>query len=191
MRYHKAHVHCVIVGFSAAPSKKKKIIYSDNRPQTVSNINAYLLDAENVFVESRNTPICKVPRIGIGNKPIDGGNYLFTEAEKDDFIRAEPESAAYFRPWYGSEEFISRKPRFCLWLGDCSPEILIHLPECMKRVDAVREFRLKSKSEGTVKLADTPTRFHVENMPNSNFIVIPKVSFEDCGKVARSKRKIC
>lgn len=174
----KAHVHCVIVGFSTTPNKKSKIIYSDGRPQIVNNINAYLLDFDNVFVESRSKPLCNIPSIGIGNKPIDDGNYLFTEEEKNEFIKKEPKSAKWFMPWYGSQEFINRHPRYCLWLGDCSTSELMAMPECIKRVEAVRQFRLSSQSEGTVKLANKPTRFHAENMPKSTYIIIPEVSSE-------------
>lgn len=174
----KAHVHCVIVGFSTAPNIASKVIYTAERPQIVQNINGYLLDAANIFVESRNKPICNVPEIGIGNKPIDGGNYLFTKEEMEVFLKAEPAAEKWFKPWYGSQEFINRKPRYCLWLGDCPPNELRKMPECMKRVEAVRQLRLASKSTGTVKLADTPTRFHVENMPEGTYIVVPEVSSE-------------
>ncbi|MBR0156642.1 MAG: class I SAM-dependent DNA methyltransferase [Clostridia bacterium] len=174
----KAHVHCVIVGFSVAPYSKDKIIFTDGRPQIVSNINAYLIEADNIFVMSRSKPLCEVPEIGIGNKPIDGGYYLFTEDEMTEFIKTEPASKAFFKPWYGSVEFINRKPRYCLWLGDCSPSELMKMPECLKRIQAVREYRLASPSAGTVKLADKPTRFHVENMPRGTYIVIPEVSSE-------------
>ena len=122
--------------------------------------------------------MCNVPEIGIGNKPIDGGNYLFKPEEKDEFIKKEPKSASYFRPWYGSDEFINNSPRFCLWLGDCSPAELRNMPECLKRVENVRKFRLASKSEGTRKIADKPTRFHVENMPVGSYIIIPETSSE-------------
>lgn len=174
----KAHVHCVIIGFSTAPNSAEKVLYSGDRAQIVKNINGYLLDADNVFVESRNKPLCNVPEIGIGNKPIDGGNYLFTKEEMEQFIKKEPQSQQYFKPWYGSQEFINRCPRYCLWLGDCSPSELRKMPECMKRVEAVREMRLSSKSAGTIKLADKPTRFHVENMPKGTYVVIPEVSSE-------------
>lgn len=174
----KAHVHCVIIGFSIAPNKNKKFLYTGDRAQIVQNINGYLLDADNVFVESRSKPICDVPEIGIGNKPIDGGNYLFTKEEMEQFINDEPQSQQYFKPWYGSQEFINRCPRYCLWLGDCSPNELRKMPACMRRVEAVREMRLSSKSAGTVKLADKPTRFHVENMPTGTYVVIPEVSSE-------------
>ena len=175
----KAHVHCVIVGFSIAPYTKEKIIYTAGRPQIVSNINGYLIDADNIFVESRNKPLCTVPEIGIGNKPIDGGFYLFEKEEMHTFLSKEPAAAPYFHPWYGSREFINQSPRYCLWLGDCPPMEIKKMPECLKRVQAVRQYRLESPSAGTVKLADKPTRFHVENMPKGTYVVIPKVSSEN------------
>lgn len=174
----KAHVHCVIIGFSCAPNSAPRVLYTSDRSQIVHNINGYLLDAENVFVENRSKPLCNVPEIGIGNKPIDGGNYLFTKDEMDEFLQKEPAAKAYFKPWYGSQEFINRCPRYCLWLGDCPPNELRKMPECVKRVEAVRQLRLASKSAGTRKLAYTPTRFHVENMPSGTYVVIPEVSSE-------------
>ena len=172
----KAHVHCVIIGFSIAPYNKPKKIFIDERYQIAKNINGYLLDAANVYVESRNKPICNIPEIGIGNKPIDGGYYLFEKKEMEEFIKQEPEAQKYFHQWYGSREFINRSPRYCLWLGECSPTELRKLPLCMERIKAVREYRLSSPSKGTVKLAEKPTRFHVENMPKGQYIVIPEVS---------------
>lgn len=174
----KAHVHCVIVGFSTAPNPAQKMLYTDGRPQFVQNINGYLLDADNIFIASRSKPICDVPEIGIGNKPIDGGNYLFSKADRDAFIQKEPAAEKWFLPWYGAQEFINNKPRFCLWLGNCPPNELRKMPECMKRVEAVRNFRLASTSPGTVKLAEIPTRFHVENMPKGDYLIIPRHSSE-------------
>ena len=174
----QAHVHCVIVGFSTTPHAEPRRLFTGGQERAVSNINAYLMEAEDVFVSSRSRPLCDVPEIGIGNKPIDGGFYLFTAEEKASFLQAEPAAAKYFKPWYGSREFLHNAPRYCLWLGWCSPAELRKLPKCRERVEAVRNFRLQSKSPGTVKLADTPTHFHVENMPQGHFIVIPKVSSE-------------
>jgi hypothetical protein len=174
----KAHVHCVIVGFSEAANNKEKVIFDGDSMKKVSNINAYLIEADNVFVESRSKPICDVPEMGIGNKPIDGGNYLFKKEEMEAFIKKEPASEKYFRPWYGADEFINRRPRFCLWLGECSPNEIRQMPECRKRVEAVREYRLTSPSEGTRKIADKPTRFHVENMPTTDYLLVPCHSSE-------------
>lgn len=175
----KAHVHCVIVGFSSQDTTKEKRLFNESGIASITaNINPYLLEAPTIFVESRNKPLCNVPCIGIGNKPIDGGNYLFTEDEMKSFVKKEPASAKYFRKWIGADEFINRWFRYCLWLGDCTPVELRSMPECMKRVQAVRELRLASKSEGTRKLADKPNRFHVENMPQNNYLLIPRVSSE-------------
>ena len=174
----KAHVHCVIIGFSQENKKDKYLYSSESMVKKAENINAYLLDAENIFVKSRSKPIANVPAIGIGNKPIDGGNYLFTKDEMEDFIKQEPLSKDWFRPWYGAYEFINREPRYCLWLGDCPPNVLRKMPKCLERVKNVREYRLNSKSAGTRKIADKPTRFHVENIPDSDYLIIPRVSSE-------------
>lgn len=175
----KAQVHCIVVGFSKQGDKGKDCLLFDNdKVIKVKHINAYLTAAPDIFVWSRPKPICDVPLIGIGNKPIDGGNYLFDKEEMEEFIKREPSSATYFHPYYGAFEFINQKPRYCLWLGDCSPAELRRMPQCMKRVEAVREARLASKSAGTRKIADKPTRFHVENFPTEDYIVIPEVSSE-------------
>jgi hypothetical protein len=178
-----AAVHCVIIGFGAVEIGNKIIYeYDDIRgePHAVnaSNINPYLVDAADVVLPRRSRPICNVPEIGIGNKPIDGGHYLFTPEEKAEFLKSEPGAEKYFRRWLGADEFINGYERWCLWLGDCPPAELRRMPEAMKRVEAVKNFRLASRSAPTRKLADTPTRFHVENMPTSEYLVIAKVSSE-------------
>lgn len=174
----KAHVHCVIVGFSTASNSRPKVIYSADRPQVAENINGYLLDAENIFVESRSKPICDVPEIGIGNMPLDGGNYLFTLEEKEKFIQQEPLSEKWFRPWVGSHEFINRYFRYCLYLKECPPHELRKMPECLKRINNVHNIRLNSSRSSTRKMADYPLSFATTNIPDKDYIVIPKVSSE-------------
>ena len=171
----KAHVHCIIVSFCKG-GKTKNIIFDNARIINAKNINGYLIDSDNVWIESRTEPLCDVPEIGIGNKPVDGGFYLFTKEEMNDFVDKEPASKVYFKRWYGAVEFINNKERFCLWLGDCSPSKLKSMPQCYLRVSHVKEFRLSSKSEGTRKIADRPTRFHVENMPKTTYILLPQTS---------------
>jgi hypothetical protein len=179
----KAAVHCVIVGFGLQDLSNKTIYeYEDIKGTPLAvhakNINPYLVDAPDVVLPRRNKPICDVPEIGIGNKPIDDGNYLFSTEERDAFIALEPQSQKWFRRWLGADEFLNGYERWCLWLGDCSPSELRAMPEAMKRVQAVKKARLVSKSAPTRKLADTPTRFHVENMPDSSYLVLPEVSSE-------------
>ena len=137
-----------------------------------------MVDASDAILVNRSFPVCAVPKIGIGNKPIDDGNYLFSEDEKEEFIRIEPKSSKYFRRWIGADEFLNGWHRYCLWLGECSPSELKNMPEVIKRIEAVRKFRLSSKSAPTQALAATPTRFHVENIPTTNYLVIPEVSSE-------------
>lgn len=174
----KAHVHCVIIGFSVAASSTPKKLFDGDRYQVAENINGYLLDGENVFVESRSKPICNVPEIGMGNQPIDNGQYLFEKEDMETFIKKEPSAAAYFHPWYGAKEFISQKPRYCLWLGECSPAQLKQMPYCLERVRTVKEYRESSTRASTVKMAMKPTRFQTENMPKGHYVVIPEVSSE-------------
>lgn len=173
----KAHVHVVIVSFSYI-ERPDKYIFDNGQAIKAAHINPYLIDAPDMFIYSRSKPICDVPSIGIGNQPIDGGNYLFEKEEMEEFIKREPKSAQYFHPWYGAVEFIHQKPRYCLWLGDCSPREINEMPLCKQRVENVRQIRLASKRQSTLKLADKPTRFQVENMPDGDSIIVPKVSSE-------------
>ena len=179
----KAAVHCVIIGFGLEDLPIKVIYeYDDIRGAAHAvpavNINPYLVDGPDVVLPRRSSPICDVPEIGIGNKPIDDGNYLFTGDEKEAFIKLEPESKKWFRRWLGAAEFLNGIERWCLWLGECPPAELRAMPEAMKRVQAVRVFRLASKSPPTQKLAATPTRFHVHNIPSSSYLVFPRHSSE-------------
>ncbi len=179
----KAHVHVVIIGLGAFESKTKRIYdYEASQHHAtmteVANISPYLTEGPDRAVVNRSKPLCDVPPIGIGNKPIDDGNYLFTTEERDEFLALEPTAETYFRPWLGSHEFLNGYQRWCLWLGDCSPAELRRMPKALQRVDAVRRFRQSRSSKPTRKLASTPTRFHVENMPQGEFLVIPKVSSE-------------
>lgn len=178
-----AAVHCVIIGFSKLPADRPVIFdYNDIAGEPVlvpaKRINPYLVDAPDVLLSNRNSSLCVAPSIGIGNKPIDGGHYLFTSEEKADFLLLEPQAAPWFRRWIGSDEFINGWERWCLWLRNCPPSTLRQMPESLKRVEAVQQMRLASKSAPTRKLAATPTRFHVENFPDVDYLVIPEVSSE-------------
>ena len=173
-----AGVHCVIVGMSNERQSKKLLYDEFGNAAEVVRINGYLTNAEDVYIENRNRPLCNVPEMSMGNQPIDDGNYLFTEDEMREFIRQEAASAPYFCQWLGSQEFINRKPRHCLWLGHISPTELRKMPMVLQRVEAVRQFRQKSSRASTLKMADSPTRFQTENVPEGNYIVIPQVSSE-------------
>lgn len=175
----KAHVHCVIVGFSQAPSYKQKFIFTETGQFQIANqINPYLVDDDVVFVDSIRHPLSKVPDMTNGNKPVDGGFFFFTQSEKDDFIRTEPGAEPFIHRVLGSEEYINNIPRFCLWLKDVSPSDLRKLPNTLSRVEAVRSFRMKSTKEATRKSADFPTLFQQIRQPETDFIIVPRVSSE-------------
>lgn len=179
-----AAVYCVIIGFANYETKLKYLyeyldIKGEPIEREVANINAYLVEAPEIFITSRSKPICAVPEIGIGNKPIDGGNYLFTPEEKLEFLDKEPGAEKFFRRWLGSQEFINNVERWCLWVGEADPSELKRLPHVLERIENVRQVRLASPSAPTQKIASTPTRFHVENIPTEQYLVIPEVSSEN------------
>jgi hypothetical protein len=177
----KAHVHCVIIGFSSIHnSPKEKLIFEDNGNVIKSeNINAYLLNATNVFIESRKTPLCDVSEMVFGNMPNDGGNLIIKAEEYEDFIKKEPAAKKYVREFLGAEEFINGKKRYCLWLVEASPAELRHMPLVAARVEAVWKLRMESKREATKRLAYTPHLFGEIRQPESgNYLLVPSVSSE-------------
>lgn len=174
----KANVYCVIIGFSKYSDGDYKYIFENDKAKIVNHINPYLVEAKDVFIENRTKPICDVPEIGIGNQPIDGGYYLFKKDEMEEFVKKEPLSKKWFKKWYGSKEFIDKNPRYCLLVKDCPPDELRKMPLVVDRVRAVKEYRLKSSRKSTLKLAEYPTRFQVENFPTNKYIVIPSISSE-------------
>ena len=173
----KAHVHCVIIGFSAIQNAEPRRIYSADRVQLVDNINAYLLSTYNIFIESRTKPLCNVPQMLSGNRPTDGGHLILSAEEKEELIQAEPDSGKYIKKFMMGYEFINNIPRYCLWLVDISPSELRKLPQVAKRVALCKEARETSPDAGRRRLAQTPTLFREQLNPNQT-IVIPKVSSE-------------
>ena len=174
----KAHVHCVIIGFSVAKNNKKKYIYQDSQIIPAENINAYLLDAPNVLVASRSKAICSVSQMVYGNKPTDGGNLIITEEEKEEILKHEPELAQYIYPYIGSTEFINNKIRYCFWLVNVNPSVIKKSPILTKRITAVREKRLSSSAKPTQEKASVPWLFFFISQPSTNYLMIPRVSSE-------------
>ena len=172
----KAHVHCVIVGFSVTVNTNSKKLFIGDKLHLSNNINAYLMDAPNVFIESRNTPLNGVLSMSSGGKPVEGGYYIFTDDEKNAFLKKEPSAQTYFRKFVGSDDFINGYTRWCLWLHDVSPSDIRKLPECMKRVNSVHDYRLESKKAATRAAAATPMSFMEIKRPVGKFLIVPEVS---------------
>ena len=178
----KAAVHCIIIGFANFDINDKLIyeyddINSEPHEIKAKNINPYLVDSKDILITRRSNPICFVPQMIWGNKPVDGGHLIFTLEEKEEFIKKEPLSINYFKKFIGGQEFIQGKERWCLWLVDINPSELRNMKYVVERVALVKETRLKSTDIGARKLADRPSQFRDLFNPK-NFIAIPEVSTE-------------
>jgi hypothetical protein len=173
----KAHVHCVIIGFSCSASEKDKIIYYGDRMKLVKEISPYLIETPIVFINSRSKPICEVPQMTTGNRPADGGHLIIEAEDYDEFIAKEPKAKKYIKKLTGAVEYINNKDRYCLWLVGAEPSETRKMPEVMKRVEACREDRLNGAPDRQ-KLAETPMFFRETKNPQS-YIIVPRVSSEN------------
>jgi hypothetical protein len=178
-----AAVYCVIIGFAQTDTHEKKIYEYEtvkSEPQEIKakNINPYLVDGANVFINKRSTPICRVPPMNFGNMPLDGGFLLMTDAEKVDFVKTEPKSDKFLKQLISAREFLNNEKRWCLWLVNATPVELRAMPQVMKRIEKVKKFREASVAPSTQKFAATPSLFRDRNNPES-FIVVPRVSSEN------------
>ena len=177
----KAHVHCVIIGFSRGKSKQLKILYSnDNRVQLVENINAYLLNAPNIFINSRKKSLSNMPEMMFGSMPNDGGflsNY--SEEDKNAIIRKYSNTEKLFKQFVGATEFINSKKRYCLWLKDISPQEYRNILPIKVAIENVQKIRSESSRKATRELASTPYLFGEIRQPESNYLIIPAHSSEN------------
>ena len=175
----KAHVHCVIIGFSTALSTKKKQLYTSDRVRMVDNINFYLVDADIVFVTSRTKNISNAPLMQNGGKPTDGGFLILTYEEKEELLKKEPLAEKWLRPYVKAKDFIARKPRYCLWLVNANPNELKKCPSVLARIEGVRESRLRSSKIATQKKALTPTLFDEVRDSENDYVAIPGITSEN------------
>lgn len=175
----KAHVHCVIVGFSIAENKEDKRLFDNGLDKVVKNINPFLVDAPIIFVENRSKPLCKVSEMSKGSIPVDDGNFFFTTEEKNEFLKAEPNAEKYIKKFYGAREFLHNEERWCLWLLNALPNELKSMPKVMERIKNIKQFRLASTKEATRKFADYPTRFMEIRQPTTSYIIFPSHSSEN------------
>lgn len=173
----KAHVHCVIVGFSTLFIPKQKKLFAGDRMRTVKEINPYLIEAPTTFIKSRSKPLCNVPEMTTGNRPADGGHLIIEADDYETFIMNEPNAIKYIKKLTGAVEYINHKDRYCLWLVNIEPAELRKMPEVMKRVELCREDRLNGAPDRQ-KLADTPTVFRETKNPKE-YIIVPRVSSEN------------
>jgi len=179
-----AAVYCIIVGFANFGTNIKRLFeYEDIRGDAhelkVNNINPYLVDAKNVLVSKRRLPLCNVPRISFGSMPNDGGNFLFNDEEKENFLKKEPKALKFIRPLVSANEFLNGQNRWCLWLKNCNPSEIAELAEVVNRVDKVKSMRAASSRQATQRLAQFPTLFGEDRQPDSSYLLIPRHSSEN------------
>ncbi len=185
-----AHVHVVIIGLAKrgdAPQEKRLFSYDtlngESHESHHSALSPYLFDASGlsdprIVVKEESRQINGLPKLIIGSKPIDGGHYIFKTEERAAFLQEEPNAEPYLRPFVGSREFLQGGERWILRLADVEPQVLRTLPRVRERIAAVRAYRLSSRSGPTQALAETPTLYHVNVIPDAPFLVIPEVSSE-------------
>ncbi|MGI6636528.1 MAG: DNA methyltransferase [Christensenellales bacterium] len=171
-----AQVHVVIVGFSYNGNGRTKVLYDNSLSKVVRRINAYLVEAPNIFIESRTKPISDVREMTTGNRPADGGHLIIEESEYELFIKEEPKAKKYIKKLTGSVEFINNQNRYCLWLVGVSPAELRSMPKVMERIEACKQDRLRGAKDRQ-KLAATPALFRETHNP-SRYIIIPYTSSE-------------
>ncbi len=174
----KAHVHCVIIGFSLVENRNDKLLFDNEAVFIANNINAYLVPTENIFIEKRTKPISDVPLMCKGSQPTDGGNFILTAEEKDAFIKSYPEIEPYIKRYMGADEFINNRFRYCFWLKNINPSVLRKCKPLLERIDKVRECREASPKQATKEWAKQPTLFTEDRQPESNYIIVPSVSSE-------------
>lgn len=186
----KAHVHVIVIGLTKAgdaPKDRRLFSYDDVRGEPHESVHGalspYLFDATtladpHLVVMEASRPVNSLPKLSIGSQPIDGGNFIFTDVERQTFLAEEPAARQLMRPLVGSQEFLNGRDRFILFLEKSEPEVLRSLPKIRERIAAVRTFRLASKRTITLGLATTPTRYGVSVVPDAPFLVVPKVSSE-------------
>lgn len=178
-----AAVYCVIVGF-ANYTPEDYALFDYEKPTSephraeAKNINPYLVDAVSVVIGKRSKPLCHVPEMFFGSKPVDDGNFLFTDAEKHEFLLREPQAAPFMRPLLSGKEFLNGENRWCLWLKDADPTLIRRCPLVMERIERVKAFRLASKKSPTRAAANTPTLFSEVRQSETPFILLPLTTSE-------------
>ncbi len=175
----KAHVHCVIIGFSISGNNAKRLYLSNLQTVPASNINPYLIDAPDVFIESRSTPICNVPKLTKGNQPSDGGNLILSEEERAAFIKNDPSIECCIRRYVGAKDYLNNNEiRYCLWLRNIPLSVYVKNKDIYQRLEAVREMRAASTAAPTRQAANKPALFFSMPQTESTYMVIPRVSSE-------------
>jgi N-6 DNA Methylase len=179
-----AAVHCVIIGFGLNDIEGKRIfdyvdIKGEPTENKVKNINPYLAEGNDLVILRRRIPISNIPPINFGSMPNDGGHLIFTESEREEFLKSEPDAKKWIKPFIGAQEFIHGYSRYCLWLVDIQPQILKQMKALNQRVEAVKTVRSQSSRPQTRELSNFPTLFGEDRQPKTDYLAIPSASSEN------------
>ncbi len=171
-----AAVTCSILGLRN-PSKERKFIFTDGTLKQVSNINAYLVDTDNVYIDKRRGSISNLMDINYGSFALDDGHYTLSTEDKRD-IEMYQNSSQFIKKFVGAKEMLQGIERFCLWITDKNVSDALKNPEIKNRVHSVQKWRAKSERVNTIKLAETPHLFAEIRQPEKDYIAVPTVSSE-------------
>jgi hypothetical protein len=173
----KAHVHCVIIGFSNS-NEPSKLLVDGNSKKTVTNINSYLFEGSDIFIEKRSTPLCDAPPINYGSFALDDGNFTISKEEYNEICQKDPNAVPFLKPFIGAQELLHSIERYCVWLKDVSPAQYSNSPVIMEKIKKVREWRSKSTRKNTLELASTPSIFAEIRQPSCQYLAVPTVCSE-------------
>ena len=173
----KAHVHCVIIGFSNYNEKPKLLVNGDSK-KIVNNINAYLFDGPDIFLEKLSKPLCNVSLINYGSFALDDGNYTISKEEYNEICKKDPKAIPFLKPFIGAQELLHSIERYCVWLKDASPVLYGESPVIMDKIKKVREWRSKSTRKNTLELANTPSIFAEIRQPDCKYLAVPTICSE-------------
>ena len=176
----KANVHVVIIGMSKKGRSRTRRLFYDEYEERPKHISPYLIgmNAETPIVQKNSKSLNGLPKMVMGSKPIDDGNYIFTDAEKNAFLKTEPYAGKYMRQYVGADEYINGEYRHILALHDVEPSEWKHMQATKKRVEKVKAFRKASRAPSTRDLAETPTLYHLNVLPTKPYLLIPSTSSE-------------
>ena len=175
----KAHVHCVIIGFSNFPKADKYIFASNNMVKKVNHINAYLVEAPDIFISTRRSPICQVTEMLFGSMPNDGGNLILEQKDNEELLKTFPDAEVFVRKFLGLKEFINKLDRWCIWITPENLKDFLEVKPIVERIEKVKEHRLKSDRKATNELANYSYRFGEVRQPESDYLLVQAVSFEN------------
>lgn len=172
-----AGVTVIIIGLRNKSSALKYLFF-DRIKKEAKNINAYLLDGNNIYVLPRTKTLSKLPEMNFGSMPNDNGYLLLDEREKSELVFESPEAKVFIKKFSGGSEFLKGINKFCLWIDSNQLDKVNSIKKIRERIDQVKSTREKSERGATKKLALVPYRFGEVRHQETDSIIVPATSSE-------------